>query len=240
MNPLNIYFCNKSTTVNSTQFSQMLFALSLHVTSLVNDWNLSPVNIISTNNASLTNPLNNTIFLFDNADQANALGYHYEYKGLGIGEVFAHTITGYYGNNAILYKDNVTPTVSSVLAHETLELIGNQNTNKWWMDNNGVLWAAEFCDPVQNNIYTITIPGGTKVAMSDYILPNWTVPDATISMGNFNKMNTLTAPFTVKNGYAIQLKNYRVVTVYGENFPEHQKADIEKDAQTIKQKFKMS
>ena len=235
--PMTINFCNKSTKVNSTQFSQILLALSTYASNVTADWNLAPVNIVSVPNASLSSPANNTIFLFDNADQAGALGYHYEYKGLAVGEVFAKTILDYAGSTAILYKNPTTPTVSSVMCHEFFEMLGNPIANKWWMDNNGTLWAAELCDPVQNNIYTVTIAGGVKVAMSDYILPLWSVPDATHSMGNFNKMNTLTTPFTIKNGYGITLQGEYLVIEYGEGFPEEFKSKAETDRQEIAEKF---
>ncbi len=235
--PMTINFCNKSTKVNNTQFSQILLALSTYASNVTADWNLSPINIVSVPNASLSSPANNTIFLFDNADQAGALGYHYEYKGLAVGEVFAKTILDYAGPTAILYKNTTTPTVSSVMCHEFFEMLGNPIANRWWMDNNGTLWAAELCDPVQNNIYTVTIAGNVKVAMSDYILPLWSVPDATRSMGSFNKMNTLTTPFTIKNGYGITLQGEYVVIEYGEGFPEEFKPKAEAAKQEIIQKF---
>ena len=236
---MTINFCNKSTKVNSTQFSQMLLALSTYSSNVTSDWGLSPINIVSVPNASLSTPANNTIFLFDTSDQAGALGYHFEYSGLSIGEVFAKTITDYEGASAILYKDAVTPTVSSVLCHEVFEMIGNQFANRWWMDNYGTLWAAELCDPVQNNIYTVTIAGGQKVAMSDYILPLWSIPDATSRMGKFNKMNTLTAPFTIKNGYAITLKGEHVVIQYGDEFPDDKKYIAENSKSELMEKFNL-
>lgn len=237
MKVMTINFSNKSTKVNNTQFSQMLLALSSFLTGVCADWGFSPINVVSSPSASLSNPANNTIFLFDNTDQAGALGYHYEYNGLAIGEVFAKTILDYAGSTAILYKSPTSPTISSVLCHEVLEMIGNQYANRWWMDNDGTLWAAELCDPVQNNIITVTIAGGQKVAMSDYILPLWSIPDATHRMGNFNKLNTLTAPFTIKNGYAITLQGESVVIKYGEGFPDELKSVALKDKEEIIQKF---
>lgn len=236
---MTINFCNKSTKISAQQFSQMLLALSIYTSNVTSDWGLSPVNIVSVPNASLSSPANNTIFLFDNTDQAGALGYHYEYKGLAIGEVFAKTILDYAGSTAILYKNTTSPTVSSVLCHEVFEMIGNQFANRWWMDNYGTLWAAELCDPVQNNIYTVTIAGGVKVAMSDYILPLWSIPDATHSMGNFNKMNTLTAPFTIKNGYGITLEGEYLVIKYGDGFPDELKSRAEQDKQELIEKFSL-
>ena len=215
--PMTLYFCNKSTKVNNTQFSQMLLALSNYTTNLTSAWNLAPVNIVSTPNASLTHPTENTIFLFDNTDQAGALGYHYEQNGFAVAEIFAETTLGYYGSNSILYNGS-NPTVSSVLCHETFEMIVNQYANRWWMDINGNLWAAEVCDPVENDLYTVTIPGGTKVSMSNFVYPLWAIPDATRSMGQFDFLNIIHAPFTIKNGYAIVLTNESVVIQYGETF----------------------
>jgi len=214
---MTINFCNKSTKVNNTQFSQILLALSNYATNLTNAWNLSPINVVSTPNASLTNPNANTVFLFDNTNQAGALGYHFEQKGYAVGEVFAETTLGYYGSNAILYNGTL-PTVSSVMCHETFEIIVNQYANRWWMDINGNLWAGEVCDPVENDIYVVTIPGGTKVSMSNFVYPLWSIPDATSSMGQFDFLNTLHAPFTIKNGYAIVLDDENVIIRYGDTF----------------------
>lgn len=80
--------------------------------------------------------------------------------------------------------------------------------------NTGELFAGEVCDPVQNNIVVVTLPSGTNVGVCDWILPGW--QDAQNTTGPFNHMNTLTAPFQIKNGYAMIIKNSKVISVYGE------------------------
>jgi hypothetical protein len=50
--------------------------------------------------------------------------------------------------------------------------------------------------------------------MSDWILPSW--QDVQNTKGPFNHLNTLTAPFQIKNGYSMQIKNSRVSTIYGD------------------------
>jgi hypothetical protein len=187
----------------------MVKAINTLLTSLCNDWNLSQIQLLI---GSGNNYPNNSIFLLDYTDSPGALGYHYEESGLAIGKVFAKTILGYGG--AILYKDSTTFTVSQCLCHELLEMIGNNETNKWYLDNNGIFWAGELCDPVESNLIIYTLPGNIKVALSDYVLPNWFSPDSTIRP--FNKLNTLTTPFSLSpGGYAIIIDNYNVEEVFG-------------------------
>ena len=231
-----IYVSNQSTVVSNTQFQQMITAMNQFLLTLCSDWSIGIVQLFQ----AIVNPnniLNNTIFIFDNTDSPGALGYHFDVNGLAIGKVFAKTITGYGG--AVLYKDTTTMTVAQCLCHEALEMIGNANINKWFLDNKGVFWAGELCDAVENNLITITLPGNVKVGLSDYVLPNWFSPNST--RRPFNKLNTLTGPFKLdRYGYSITIKNNRVVSVYGQSYLENKKSEVESDVNEIKEKFGLS
>ena len=231
-----IYVSNQSTVVNNTQFQQMLTAMNQFLLTLCSDWSISTVQVFQ----AVTTPtsiMNNTIFIFDNTDSPGALGYHFDVNGFAVGKVFARTITQYGG--AVLYKDATTMTVAQCLCHEALEMIGNANINKWFLDNKGVFWAGELCDAVENNLITVTLPGNIRVGLSDYVLPSWFSPNTT--RRPFNKLNTLTGPFKLDRlGYSITIKNNRVVSVYGQSYPENKKADVESDVNEIKEKFGLS
>lgn len=120
--------------------------------------------------------------IFDNSDQAGALGYHdVDSNGIPIGKVFA--------------KDSgLDWTVT--LSHETLEMIGDELCNTCAMDANNKIYAFENCDAVENNTYMI---GSTKV--SDFVYPAWFYPQSK-SSEQFDHLNICTAPFQIaKGGY---------------------------------------
>jgi hypothetical protein len=180
--------------------------------------------------------LPNTIFILDTTDEAGALGYHFDNSGDAIGKVFAKTIIQYGG--VVLYKDNTTMTVAQCLCHELLEMIGNPNINKWFLDNNGIFWAGELCDAVENNLYVINLAGNVKVGLSDYVLPSYFSPNST--QRPFNKMNTLTTPFSVDHyGYAITIQGNDIVAIYGSKFPEEKKVDVVEDIAELKMTSKL-
>ena len=214
---INYTIFNQSTVVSTANLQNMVKAMNLFLTTVCNDWGLAPVQLIIGSGG--THP-NNSIFLMNDTDVDGALGYHDETAGKAYAKIFARTILNYGG--VMLYKDPYTFTVSQVLCHEVLEMLGNNEVSKWYMDNSGTLWAGELCDPVESNVILYTLPGNIKVGMSDYILPNWFAPD--VSSRPFNKLNTLSSPFTLDSGgYAIILviSDGYIDTIYGET---HQNA----------------
>jgi len=212
---INYTIFNQSTVVNSTNLQNMVKAINMLLVNVCSDWGFAPTQlVIGTGN---THP-NNSIYMMDNTDVDGALGYHDEISGKAYAKIFAKTIINYGG--AILYKDNYTFTVAQCLFHELLEMMGNNVANKWYLDNSGIFWAGELCDPVESNLIVYTLPGNIKVGLSDYVLPSWFSPDSTTRP--FNKLNTLTAPFTLApGGYAILIDNYQVIDIYGMNNGSH-------------------
>ena len=227
---MRVTIYNRSTVVNADQFSKMVTACNQYFTSFSQDWKIEPIQVVSATYSQRDPILDNTVYILDNTDSPGALGYHYESNGVAISKVFAKTTTGYGG--AILFKDANTFTVSSVVSHEILEMVGNGNINKWYLDNNGTFWAGEMCDAVESNLYIITLTGNIKVGMSDYILPAWTKPD--LRTGPFNKMNTLKSPMTVdKYGYSIIVRRNTISAIYGSNITSEVKQKSFKDIKEI-------
>ena len=206
---INYTIFNQSSTISQQNLQYIVKSINMLLIAVCNDWALSPIQlIIGTGN----NFLNNSLFLLDYTDSPGALGYHYEQSGNSYAKVFVRTILSYGG--ALLYKDATTFTVAQCVCHELLEMIGNNLTNKWYLDNNGIFWAGELCDPVESNLIVYTLPGNVKVGLSDYILPNWFNADS--NKRPYNKLNTLTTPFSIApGGYAIVIDNYQVYEIFG-------------------------
>lgn len=100
------------------------------------------------------------LVVFDNADQAGALGYHdLTSTGQPLGKVFAKT--------AQLYGHRWTVTFS----HEMLEMLGDPNINLCAFDEiSRRLYAYEVCDAVEADELGYDIDG---VLVSDFVLPAW-------------------------------------------------------------------
>lgn len=202
---------NQSSVVNNTQLQNMVKAINLFLANVCLDWGLAATQLVI---GTGRNYPNNYILMLDNSDVDGALGYHDELNGKAYAKVFAKTILNYGG--VVLYRDNSTFTVAQCLCHELLEMMGNNQINKWFLDNYGIFWAAELCDPVESNLILYTLPGNIRVGLSDYVLPSWFSPDVTARP--FNRLNTLTTPFSLApGGYAIIIDNYQIIDIYGMN-----------------------
>jgi hypothetical protein len=98
------------------------------------------------------------VFL-DDSDQANALAYHdLTNEGLPISKVFVKTILA----------DNASVSVGAT--HEMCEMAVDPWLNSAYQDLQGVFWAGEICDPVEDDHYGYKIGG---VLVTDFVTPNW-------------------------------------------------------------------
>ena len=238
---INYTIFNQSTVVTTQNLQNMVKAINTFLVTVCSDWGLASTQLVI---SSGSNHPNNSIYIMDYTDVDGALGYHDETAGKAYGKIFARTILGYGG--AILYKDNHTFTVASVLCHELLEMIGNNQVDKWYLDNNGILWAGELCDPVESNLIVYTLPGNIKVGLSDYVLPSWFSPD---SVRPFNKANTIAAPFTLDSGgygIIIVIESGYITEVYGSkhisgtaSLVSINESNIKKDVKELSEKFKI-
>ena len=61
-----------------------------------------------------------------------------------------------------------------------------------------ILHSCRSIVQVQNNIVVVTLSDGTKVGLSDFILPAWSKVENKV--GPFNYMKTLKKPFTIDHG----------------------------------------
>ena len=129
---INYTIFNQTSAINQQNLQYIVKAINILLTSVCADWGLSPIQLII---GSGNNYPNNSLFLLDYTDSPGALGYHYEQNGNSYAKIFVRTILGYGG--ALLYRDSTTFTVAQCICHELLEMIGNSETNKWYLDNNG-------------------------------------------------------------------------------------------------------
>lgn len=135
--------------------------------------------------------------VLDNADMAEALGYHdITSAGLPLGKVFCK-VARTYGEH---------PSVT--LSHELLEMIGDPFVNELVTDGNtpNRFWAKEDCDAVQAVTYDITLPATTtrpsrKVEVSDFVLQRYWNPVATHRPYSFRDALTGPVPTLANGGY---------------------------------------
>jgi len=212
-----IYIQNNSTKVTDAQMASMVSGLGILVPTFCNDWGLKTIRILTIpKNQAITTQV--CIYIQDAPDVSGVIGYHGETSGRPYGKVFVNPVLSNGG--AVLYNNSVPNgiTVAQCLSHEIFEMIMDLYCISWWtMPNGKTLVASEVCDPVQGNIVKVVI-GSTTIGFSDWILPKWTDTQATV--GPYNYLNTLKAPYTMsKGGYMIQYSNGKVTNVFGELVP---------------------
>lgn len=148
-------------------------------------------------------PHSSTLAIFDDADQAGALGYHDETpQGLPYGKVFAETIL----QNGGTIQDSAN-SISVTLSHELLEIVGDPSCN-WWADNvDGYSYAMELADAVEGDAYLID-----DVYVSNFVTPAFFDPHAPRG-ARLDYLHRLTRPFTMsRGGYQIRRQANGVVT----------------------------
>lgn len=99
------------------------------------------------------------VVFLDDSDQADALAYHdLTNEGLPISQVFVKTIL----------SDNASVSVGAT--HEICEMAVDPWLNSAYQDPQGVFWAGEVCDPVEDDHYGYKIG---SVLVTDFVTPNW-------------------------------------------------------------------
>jgi hypothetical protein len=162
------------------------------------------------------------IYFFDVADEADALGYHFEDpEGREYGKVFVDVILDNGGT-----KFDGAHSLSCVLSHEILELWGDPNCNKWGDAPDGKSHAWELCDAVEGDAYPIKV-GKKSVSVSNFLFPEWfdsNDPGAD-SLRRFDQMGVLKKPFTIaKGGYTIFRTAGKEHSLFGAKFPKFKRA----------------
>ena len=124
------------------------------------------------------------VVFLDDSDQAGALAYHdLTDEGLPISKVFVKTIQA----------DNASVSVGAT--HEICEMAVDPWLNSAYQDPQGVFWAGEVCDPVEDDQYGYEIGG---VLVTDFITPNWFGHQH--AQSNIDLKGNASAPFQVLTG----------------------------------------
>lgn len=137
------------------------------------------------------------ITVFDDADQAGALGYHdITPDGLPLGKVFARTTQ----------QDNSS--VSVCASHETLEMLADPDINLCAERDNTstgaplALYAYEVGDPVEadNFGYNVTGADNTTWVLSDFVYPAWFEGFRPSGSTQFDRTRAVNGPFVLAAG----------------------------------------
>ena len=157
---LQIAVINESTTANDGDVQKMIPAFETQWNQDLNSvWGVGEASFAFT--AKQTAPPAGSwwVVFLDNSDQADALAYHdLTNEGLPISKVFVKTIAA----------DKASLSVGAT--HEICEMAVDPWLNSAYQDQQGVFWAGEVCDPVEDDQYGYTIGG---ILVSDFVTPNW-------------------------------------------------------------------
>ena len=176
-------------------------------------WNLAPVQFYWTPAGRHAPADHQAIYLLDNADVAGELGVHDKTTtGMALGKVFVKTTLANGGS------------VSNVLCHESDEMQVDPRIGLLAQKGSGS-YAYETDDAVERDQdgYDVDVPanftgGPAKVRMSNFCLPAWF--DEVATVGPYDFMGQLTAPFTLRpGGYANVLTATGWTQIFGADTP---------------------
>lgn len=183
----NITITNQSTVLATTEFQDIVRALAVQL-----DRDFSPVWGENPTLSTTTNPPGSwELIVFDNADQAGALGYHdITADGTPLGKVFAKTTI------------NAGDKVSVTMSHELLEMIVDPDINlvAEYDDKAGApakFYAYEVCDAPEDDQYGYMIG---DVLVSDFVYPAFFEGWRTKGSTQFDFNKKITAPFQILTG----------------------------------------
>jgi hypothetical protein len=137
------------------------------IPAFTHQWNVDLQSIWGVDNATMTfvpkpeKPAAGTwwVVFLDNSDQAGALAYHdLTNEGLPLSKIFVQTIL------------EAGESVSVGASHELVEMAVDPWLNSAYQDPNGIFWAGEVADPVEDDSYAYTIGA---VLVTDFVTPNW-------------------------------------------------------------------
>lgn len=140
------------------------------------------------------------MMFLDDADEANALGYHdLTPDGLPLSKVFVKTTLG--------AGEEVAVTAS----HELFEMLVDPAINMWAMHPNGTMYAYEMSDAVEAEVFQID-----GVPISDFVYPSYFEGFRQPGSVKFDYLGKVRRPFQIlKGGYSIIHKGGRISQIFG-------------------------
>lgn len=206
-----IVIINKCSLISDADAQRMTAAVAKQVVEFATDWGMLAVDVRL---GTTESPTAYNIYLLDDPDQQDALGYHWEGQdGVKRGRVFARPVFDAGG-----WATTGKLSVSSVLSHEVLESFADPDTNLWADALTGSI-AYEVCDPCESNTYQID-----GVTVSDFVLPTWF---DVYGKGPYSKCGAAPGPFKLAPGgyYVERGIGDREMQVFG-NVPAYRAAEV--------------
>lgn len=211
----NIYISNKSKLINSVDFNCMITACNALLPSFCKQWKLTCPIILQ-----LSTPISENIIAVTLVDE----------KQIDVPQQHIIEVRPIITNGGvILYKDETTITVASVVFAEICNLLLDPSSSGWWLDlssdiNTPLYYSYEVCDQVQTNIIKIIVgvsnsKNGVNVGLANFIFPSW--KDSTATNVQFDYLNILKSPFEcLDSGSIIKFSpSCGVVQTFGKNVP---------------------
>lgn len=178
-------------------------------------WRMWPMPVVYSMTPTNAPPGSWVIGIFDDADQAGVLGWHWEQNGVIFGRVFARPILDNGGD--ALHKPL---SVASVLSHEVLETFVDPSCNRMADMDGRTAIALEVGDPVESDSYPIRI-SGQDIMVSNFVTESWFDPQG---HPPFDYMHQCTKPFQLRpGGYYIKYSEGGSSAVYGLKYPSWRK-----------------
>jgi hypothetical protein len=192
-----IAFINKATIDMKVDFNALIVAMQKFVSDCFAPVWGTPATIVRADEP----PEGNWIVLFvDDADAANALGYHDLTKGgMPVSKVFVRT--------TLQAGEKVSVTAS----HEVAEMLVDPAINIWAWGPDRRMYAYETADAVEGDSFEID-----GIPMSDFVYPSYFEKFRGASSRKFDYMGLVTKPFEIrKNGYSIIMARGRITNIFG-------------------------
>ena len=145
------------------------------------------------------------VFL-DDADQANALGYHdLTPEGLPLGKVFVRTT---------LSSKNL---VSVTASHELSEMLADPAIDLAAEAPDGTFYAYEVADPVEEETFEID-----GIPMSNFVYPSWFEGFRKANSDKFDDLGSCKKPFQIRpGGYMSIFKEGQWTQIFGSKRSEN-------------------
>jgi hypothetical protein len=217
---------NRSTVVNATDGNKMVAAVNLQLRDDVCPaWGRAHIPVLYYTKDSHVPPNSAKVYLLNDSDQADALGYHTVTGSLPWAKVFVNTAI--QQGLPILYSESLknAATVSAILSHEVVELFINPFASLW-ADGpqipEGNNYVYEICNPVEANFYQISINKAQgPISVSNFVYPEYFNQYAQLG-GRFDHLKILSAPFSLSNNGYFMVKNAagEITHVYSDSYSE--------------------
>lgn len=225
---------NQSTVVTDADVTKMVLALNQTIPMFTRDWKIGNLQVMilpKTETLPTGSGILN-VLIMDLTDITGTAGYHTLYNGTTTVKIFAQTVLNAGGVS--LYEDTRTkPTVSQILCHEVLEALVDPKCTQWILNpSTGTLYSLEVADAVDGNVKVVRLSDGTRVRVSDWVLPAWY--DVQNTVGPYNILDTLSAPFTLApTGYAMTTSAGSVNYLYGAAVSDATKGYLQLSVRTL-------